>query len=231
MKASPAQAQRLHTFAHDLRNRLIGLQQVLHHLAGDEPTAEIMELQSHGERQYFKALQEVERLLDDLAVDRHTLKIDPTTVDLGDLVRRQADLLSFRFERKRQPLILELEDELNVTTDERILSGILDALLSNASKFSPVDTGIVVRSSRNDGRIRLEVCDHGVGLSPADLDQLFLRFALLSSKPTAGEAQGRSTLSRMRDQARAMGGELSAVSEGPGHGTTFILDLPSSVRM
>ncbi|HRF81180.1 MAG TPA: hypothetical protein PL070_13970, partial [Flavobacteriales bacterium] len=68
--------------------------------------------------------------------------------------------------------------------------------------------------------------DHGVGLSQADLEQAFVRFAWLESRPTGNESQGRGTLARARDWATAHGGSLSVKSKGEGAGCTFTLQLP-----
>ena len=60
----------------------------------------------------------------------------------------------------------------------------------------------------------------------ADLEQVFVRFALLSNRPTDGEAQGRSSLAKAREMALAQNGSLVARSDGTGCGCTFTLGVP-----
>ncbi|MBK9514013.1 MAG: sensor histidine kinase [Flavobacteriales bacterium] len=101
-------------------------------------------------------------------------------------------------------------------------------MISNASKFAAAGATIHVRAEQMGRSIRLSVTDPGVGLLPADLDMVFVRYAWLSSRSTAGEAQGRSTLARARQWAQAMKGDLSVHSDGPGTGSTFTLELAAA---
>ena len=226
MKASAEQAERLHGFSHDLRNRLIGLQQVLERFKEDTTAEERDELLLYGEQQYFKALREVESLMDDLQVARGGIRPEFQSVDLNALVMERAELLRFRYERKGQQLLLDLDASLTIDSDPRVLADLMDALLSNASKFSPTGSTIEVRLRSGDDGIILEVQDPGVGLSTEDLARVFERFAWLESRPTAGESQGRGTLARAKGWARVLNGELRASSPGAGRGCTFRLELP-----
>lgn len=219
-------AERLHRFAHDIRNRLTGMHQALQHLAGDGAPAEKDELLSFGEQQLFKALREVEDLLDDMGVDRGVGKLRMETLLPAQLVRDAVRDLEHRFTRKEQKTALELDEDLPVTGDPHHVPAIIAALLSNASKFSPQGSAIRVRLVRGDGQAVLHVRDEGVGLTADDLAQVFVRYAWLQSRSTDGEAQGRGTLARVRQWAEAHGGTLEAHSEGPGRGCTFTLRLP-----
>lgn len=228
MKASPEQAERLHTFAHDLRNRLIGLQQVLTHLKEEGTAEERAEFVLYGEQQFFKALREVERVMDDFGVERGTVAPVLGPVHLASLVRQRAELISHRTERKHQTIALEMDEEVTVPADARIIGDLLDALLSNASKFSGIGTTVHVSVQAEGAQAHVVVRDEGTGLNTADLDQVFTRFAWLSSKPTAGEAQGRGTLARAAEWARSHNGTLHASSPGEGLGCTFVLTLPTA---
>ncbi|MEZ4739344.1 MAG: HAMP domain-containing sensor histidine kinase [Flavobacteriales bacterium] len=226
MKATSEQAERLHRFAHDLRNRLIGLQQVLEQLGQGDKDPERSDIITFGEQQYFKALREVEVLLDDLGVDRGSIEPTLAPTPLAPLVRQNLDMMQHRFTGKQQTLVIDLDESAVVIADGRVTGDILSALFSNASKFSHPKGKIAVRSITNGGEAILEVKDEGTGLDPDDLQQLFTRFAWLGNRPTGNESQGRGTLARMRDWARAQQGELSATSSGVGQGCTFTLRLP-----
>jgi signal transduction histidine kinase len=228
MKANPEQAERLHSFAHDLRNRLIGLQQVLEQLKDDASGMGRAELALYGEQQYFKALREVEHLMDDLGVERGTVVPRLNDIAFAPLIRQRTALMDFRFQRKQQRIGTELDEELIVRADERIIGDLIDALLSNASKFSGSGSTVHVTFTKDGTDALLTVRDEGTGLNAEDLANTFTRFAWLASRPTAGEAQGRGTLARARQWARAHGGDLTVQSSGEGHGCTFILRLPRS---
>ncbi len=226
MKATAEQAERLHRFAHDLRNRLIGLQQVLAQLREGSPDPDREELAVFGEQQFFKALREVEDVMDDLGVERGSVKPVFAPVHLAELVRSHIDLMQHRFQRKRQLLELDLDEELSVQADTRMLGDVLDTLLSNASKFSAVDAVISVTTKADGHSAMILVKDNGTGLSAEDLERVFIRFAWLGNRPTGSESQGRGTLARAREWMIALGGGLTAESAGTGHGCTFTAHLP-----
>ena len=142
------------------------------------------------------------------------------------MVRRCIADLEHRFQRKEQHVAVTLVEGLAVMMDPQHAEQVFTALLSNASKFAPRGTTIHVQLGTADGQAVLQVRDEGVGLSKADLEQLFVRYAWLESRPTDGEAQGRGTLARVRETVRGHAGELTAHSAGVGLGATFTLALP-----
>lgn len=225
LTATAEQAERLHHFAHDLRNRLAGMQQMLRMLASPEPDMDPAELITFAEQQYFKAMRLTEELLEDLAVERGTPSLRTNSVDLHSSARAAIDLMAQRFARKDQSVQLSGPDTLFAMAEAHHLELLLSALLSNASKFSPAGARIQVTLRQHEMLAIVEVSDSGVGLDAADLAQVFQRYSMLKSKSTAGEEQGRSTLARAHQWANAMGGELAATSPGQGSGCTFGLQL------
>jgi signal transduction histidine kinase len=226
LKVDAAQADRLHRFAHDLKNRLNGLGTSLRMLDELPAGAERDEVRDYAERTYFKALHDLENVLDDLGVERGPTAARREPVDLAALARSVAEELAFRITRKQQQVVFELPEALPVEGDPELLKQVVNTLLSNASKFSATGTTITVRAAERDGHAGLVVSDAGVGLAPEDLPQVFKAYAWLSSRSTAGEEQGRGSLARAFRAMRAHGGSLSVESAGPGLGCSFSLLLP-----
>ncbi len=218
--------ERLHRLSHDLKNRIGSVLEALRGLR--EPASGLTpdELHDFAERNLFQAMHTLERTLDDLGVERGPGALALRPVDLPPLARSAAERCSTRLARKQQSLTVELPDRLPVEGDAELLVELVHALLTNASKFSPAGSEVRMKAVVADGRAVLSVCDHGVGLTTDDLERVFERYAWLSARPTAGEGQARSTLSRAFQWARAHGGRLEARSAGPGTGCTFILTLP-----
>ncbi len=219
--ADAAQAERLHRFAHDLKNRLGALSASLRMITEVPDGPERDEVLMHAERAYFRALAELENVLDDLGVERGPRTARCENVDLRALVERVADELSFRYERKGQVLRIDLPATHAVLGDPDLLHQAVTTLLSNASKFSGAGTTVRVEALPNG----LRVCDQGVGLAPDDLAQVFKPYVMLSSRSTGGEEQGRASLARALRAMRVQGGSLEAASEGPGLGSCFSLVL------
>ncbi|HMC96368.1 MAG TPA: HAMP domain-containing sensor histidine kinase [Flavobacteriales bacterium] len=225
-RVTPEQAERLHRFAHDIRNRLTGIREVLRHLGQPTPDIDTVEMATFGEQQFFKALREVESLLDDMHVERGIGALNKEILDPAVVVVRALDGLQHRLTKKEQSVITDLATDIKVSAHDRCLTDLVTALISNASKFSHRGSTISITLKRTDASAVLRVSDQGVGLSPADLDELFVRYAWLGSRTTEGEAQGRGTLARAAQWAVAHGGALRAESGGTGQGSVFILELP-----
>jgi signal transduction histidine kinase len=227
MKATPEQADRLHRFAHDLRNRLAAIQQMLAQL-GDAGPSDRAELIAFAELQYFKAMRASEELLDDFGVERGAVELKRAPTDLKQLVEQEIAQLAHRFERKQQAVVADLAEGIVADADPHWIGQLVAALLSNASKFSPPGAAMHVVLDRHDGMARLRVRDAGIGMDAEDLAQVFTRYAVLKGRSTAGEAQGRGTLARALQWAQAHGGSLTAESPGAGQGACFTLLLPLS---
>jgi signal transduction histidine kinase len=101
---------------------------------------------------------------------------------------------------------------------------VLTNYLSNAIKYSPLHTRATI-SVRPEGPCwRIEVADQGPGVLPAERAKLFVEFAKLSNKPTAGETSTRLGLSIVKALADAQGTKVGAEFPESG-GSVFWVDV------
>jgi len=117
------------------------------------------------------------------------------------------------------------EEAAPVQADPVALDQVLDNLISNAIKFSPPQTEILVSVQRGLTHLECHVRDQGAGFTEEDKRRMFQRYARLSARPTGGEPSTGLGLSIVKKLVRAMNGELICES-APGKGTTFMLRLP-----
>lgn len=218
--------ERLHQFAHGLKNRLGAIWQaatMLHDLPEGPERGQLLAM---AEKNYFQAARELEGLMDDLKVPRGITTLRTAPVDMLPLVERCIANVEYRTTGKQQHIQLQARALPLLNADPEVLGQLVEALFSNASKFSPAGSVIEVALHPEGGHALLEVRDHGVGLTAEDLQDIFTRYAMLSSKSTHGESQARSTLARARQWAVLHGGSLVARSDGRNLGSTFSLRLP-----
>jgi two-component system, NtrC family, sensor kinase len=119
----------------------------------------------------------------------------------------------------------ELAPLPRVMVDKHKLLQILLNLISNA-KYAldakpPAERQLRVKLDRpTDDQIRVQVADNGMGIAPELLTKIFQH-----GFTTRKEGHGFG-LHSCAIAARALGGTLTAHSDGPGLGATFTLELP-----
>ncbi|MNV55100.1 Sensor histidine kinase YycG [compost metagenome] len=115
-----------------------------------------------------------------------------------------------------------------MNADEGKLTEIVDNLVNNAIKYSPLGTNIFVRVRETaDHKVIIEVEDEGLGLTIEDKSKLYQRFTRLSAQPTGGENSTGLGLSIVKVLVEAHEGTIFAESEGQGKGCKFIVKLPT----
>lgn len=218
--------ERLHRFSHDLKNRLGNMWQAVTLLGSLPEGPDRDQVIALAERSYFNGARALEELMDDFAVPRGITSIRPVQVALPELLEKCVANIRYRTQGKQQEVQVNAAGPITVMGDPEVLEQLFEALLSNASKFSPKGSVINLQAQQQDHTVVVEVQDHGAGLSEADLRDIFTRYAILGSRSTAGESQARGTLARAAQWAQVHGGTLTAHSAGEGQGSQFRVTLP-----
>ena len=163
-------------------------------------------------------------LVDLEAIERSDFAIAPEPIDLADVARRAAGLLSVRAAgagvRIDRPAA---DDALPATGDFRRALQILVNLIANALRYSPGGGMVWVRIEADGGVARVIVADQGKGIAREDHALIFEKFGRVDSGEVGGSGLGLYISRRL---ARAMGGDLS-VDSAPGQGARFVLTLPA----
>ncbi len=140
--------------------------------------------------------------------------------------------LRHKLREKGVSLDVSVDDSLKVRVEPvSFVQSVLCNLISNAIKFS-VRGGHIWATARQDGgMVEIVLRDHGVGIPPKLLGQLFDITKKTSRKGTEGEVGTGFGMPLVKKFIEAYGGEIQVVSsEGPAEdtesGTTVILRLP-----
>ncbi len=129
--------------------------------------------------------------------------------------------------RRRGVILSSPADPISVRADRERLAQVLDNFVSNAIRNSPAGGSVTLSARSQDHDIVIAVTDHGPGLTADQRERVFERFYRID--PSRSRALGGSGigLAIARALAEAMGGRVWAESDGPGHGSTFLLALPA----
>jgi signal transduction histidine kinase len=109
--------------------------------------------------------------------------------------------------------------------DPQRLAEVVDNLVSNALKFTPVRGSVSLRARSDGDRAVLEVADTGMGIPAGELPNLFKRFYRTERALTAAIPGTGLGLSISKLIVEAHGGAV-AVASREGSGTRFRVDLP-----
>jgi two-component system OmpR family sensor kinase len=112
-----------------------------------------------------------------------------------------------------------------VSGDDARLHQVVQNLVTNALRYTPPDTPVLVRLRSGDGRAVVEVIDHGPGLSGEARHRVFERFYRTDSSRSRNDGGAGLGLSIVAALVAAHGGRVS-VTDTPGGGATFRVDLP-----
>ncbi len=166
----------------------------------------------------------VDDLVDLQAVEKPDFAITPEPIDLADVARRAAGLLSVRAANADVSIARPATDaRIAAVGDFRRVLQILVNLIGNAVRYSPPGSEVCVTVERSDTRAIVVVADQGKGVAPEDQVRIFEKFERVDPSEAGGNGLGLYIARRL---ARAMQGDL-IIESAPGEGARFVLLLPA----
>ena len=168
-------------------------------------------------------------VIDDLAdvsrVQVNAIKVDRATMRLQDSILAAIDAVRPAIEHKQQYLEIDLSPDppLWVSGDAMRLEQVFGNLLSNACKYSPEGAEIAISARVEAGCAVVTVRDSGIGIPRDMLEAIFDPFVRDATAGAEGLGVG---LTLARDLVTQHGGHVTALSDGPGRGSSFVVELP-----
>jgi len=185
-------------------------------------------------QEYFRIIREeserltalINNILDFSRIEAGRKEYEFKETNLAELVR--TTLESYRFQIEQHGFAFEeniSNDVPPVIVDREAIARSLLNLVNNALKYSRDKKYIGVNLYRSNGSVNLEVCDHGIGISPDEQEKIFEKFYRCGD-PLVHNIKGSGLgLSLVRHIARAHGGDVK-VESAPEKGSKFIIALP-----
>jgi len=210
--------------AHDLKSPLANLSATLQYLAMVGPlNEEQAESVEHGHQTIRRGLRLINSIVYYNSLESSKRPLELTGLSLNECLEELVATYEEKAQQKQIVIHLTLpETEIQIRTDQDRLLRILDNLLSNALKFSPIGKAVAIRLYQREQRPVLEIEDQGPGITPEDRQKLFKRFQRLSAQPTNGESSSGLGLSIVKLLAEELSISIEVDSE-PGEGATFRL--------
>jgi signal transduction histidine kinase len=163
-----------------------------------------------------------ERLLHVSRIGAGNLRLEPSSLDLSALVLSVAQRYELVAARGRSRLDLDVQAGVIAVVDQLAVEEVIENLLSNALKFG-IGRPVTLRLRSNGQSARLDVQDHGIGVSADQQARIFGRFEqVVAQHQGVGFGIGLWVTDCL---VTAMGGRI-AVSSRLGEGSTFTVALP-----
>lgn len=221
----------LATLSHELRNPL-GAAFNACRLIRDDRVSEMIRNEAVRvvERQIEMTRSLLADLLDMSRISQGKINLKSAPVDLCELVDHVRETVVLDIQKNARNLVWTVPDEpLIVSGDATRLVQVQVNLISNAAKYSSVDSDVCVKLSRIDDWATIEVTDTGVGIAADQLESIFEPFVQVSA--TRGQSDGGLGvgLTLVKALVEEHGGRVEARSDGIGCGSTFCVFLPIAV--
>lgn len=169
------------------------------------------------------------RLIDDmLDVSRIVLgkfQVDLRPVKISEVIEAALTTARPSAQQREVKLTSEIDERDSVVqADPSRMQQVIGNILSNAIKFTPSGRQVDLRVERSESALQIRVSDQGEGIDPSFLPHVFDRLRQAEgSHKRAGLGLGMAIA---RHIVELHHGEITAQSEGPGRGATFIVTLP-----
>jgi signal transduction histidine kinase len=226
--AARAKDEFLAMLAHELRNPLAPIRIAMQVMSKPETAnPSLQKAREIVDRQ----VAHLTRLLDDLFdVSRITQgKVDlrKETVNLATVVANALEVSRSLIEERKHCLSVSLpEDPIFVEADPVRLEQVITNLVNNAARYTPPSGHIAVAVIRQNAEAVLCVRDNGIGMSADDVSRVFELFTQADRSLARSEGGLGIGLTIVRNLVELHGGTVTAASDGPGHGSEFVVRLP-----
>jgi len=222
-RANRAKSDFLANMSHEIRTPLTSVIGYADLLPDNDENAAIIR------RQGRHLLSIITDVLDLSRIEAGRLDVESVACSPRALLHEVADTLAERAAQKRVTLSIECDHALpeRIVTDPTRLRQIVLNLAGNAIKFTS-EGSVRIRASAHEQngrtRLRVDVADTGIGMTPDQIERIFQPFSQADSSTSRRHGGTGLGLAISRRLAEALGGSLS-VESTPGHGSNFRCEI------
>lgn len=215
--------------SHDLRSPfqgLLGITKTLENgynsLTDDEKQFYVSQINSSLEKLYTF----LEQLLLWGRIQKNGLALNYESCVVKELLAISISPLTASAAKKKISIEFLCDDILTLTLDSERISIVLRNLISNAIKFSPVGSKIIISAFIENTDLIISVTDEGVGMTDEQLEKIFKIDKIISTIGTDGELGSGMGLILCNDILKKHNGKITVQSK-EGKGSTFTIALPN----
>lgn len=219
----------LASLAHELRNPLGPIRTSMGVLGLTYPAAlTVTQVREVVERQIDHLTRLVDDLLDVARITSGKIVLQRERVALSSLIGHVMEICAPLNKSMHTIDVQRPPGDIMLDVDPVRVVQSLANILGNAIKFTPAPGTISLRIEADGNQVTFAIKDSGVGLEPEALEHIFDMFAQNNAEQARGRGMGGLGigLSLAKRFTEMHGGTLAARSDGPGHGSEFVMTLP-----
>ena len=220
----------LASLGHELRNPLAPIKSSVALLKHLFPASEqVGKVSDVIERQVTHLTRLVDDLLDVARITSGKVLLQRKDFELQQVLDHVSELCQPAASKRHIRITRDLPSHaVTLHADYARVVQIFANIVSNAVKFTPDGGHIHITARQAQGPLQVVIEDNGIGIEPDAIARIFSMFEqgrTVAGEMTSGLGIG---LSLARQFAELHGGSIDACSDGPGHGSRFIVTLPAS---
>lgn len=213
--------------AHDLRNPVIAFEDLvksINYLLQSDQPERVLELGNYIEKEAVQLHHLLDNLLNWALAQREELPIIPTSLPLNLIIKDIIQSNGILAERNGVKIINELDSEITIFADRRVLDTVFRNLISNAVRYIEDPSGwIKISAQKTKDNIKITITDNGIGMTTSEVARLF---QINSTTKQKGDNVTISLgLLLCRELIELLNGTITAESK-KGVGTSFFIELP-----
>lgn len=231
LKANEFKSDILGIAAHDLKNPLSTILSLTELLKDREISCEdkteLLEIISSSASRMLNLITE---LLENIIVENTKFKVNISDIYISELVNQVVESNRVQANKKGQTIHYKPAKELVIDGDEKWIREILDNVINNAVKYTPLNKNIYIDLEEETDNVIIKVKDEGPGFTEEDKKYVFQKFKKLSAKPTGGESTTGLGLAIVKQLIGLHNGEIELKSN-LNEGSTFIIKLKKHISI
>jgi signal transduction histidine kinase/ActR/RegA family two-component response regulator len=216
---------------HELRNPIAPIRNALHLMQESDVSDSVM---NWGREIIGRQIDHLTRLVDDLLdvsrIAHGKIKLQENIFEIATVINQAVEGSRPLIEERQQKLSVHVPAEpLWIKGDLVRLDQVISNLLNNAAKYSESGNCITVNVEATDRWVIVRIKDNGIGISPEVLPHVFDLFAQADHRLAQTQGGLGIGLTLVKRLVEMHGGTVEAHSQGPGHGSEFLVNLPRQV--
>jgi PAS domain S-box-containing protein len=217
------------TVSHELRTPLTSIRAALGLLEGGvvgSLSDKALQLVHIARTESDRLIRLINDILDIRKIEAGKLELTRELIPVEELVKSVVEANRSAANQAGVELVAKIECSGDVTADHDRIIQVLTNLVSNAVKFSPKNSEVIIRAERKRSNFRFSVTDVGSGIHPDEIHKLFGWFQQLDSSDTRPKGGTGLGLAISKGIIEQHGGTIGVDSEY-GQGSTFWIELPA----